>query len=112
MRMKAAMFILLSSLVLTWGCASNRRDEPFTRAVDVSDPKVLLGQRVFYQNCNVCHPGGSAGYGPSLNAAAPADWYIKLRVRSGWGAMPAFDDNRLPDSKLDAVVAYLQALRS
>jgi mono/diheme cytochrome c family protein len=105
-----AVFLLLGLLVLPLACVSaNRRGEPFTRAVDVSDPKINLGQRVFYQHCNVCHPGGSAGYGPSLNAAALPNWYIHLRVRNGLGAMPAFDENHLSSTELDAVAVYVQA---
>jgi len=97
--------------ILTAGCASNRRDEPFTRSPDVSKPDVHLGQIVFYQNCNVCHPGGSSGYGPSLNALAAPAWYVHFRVRNGLGAMPSFDQNKLSEARLNAVTIYLKALR-
>src|SRR5271155_610298 len=79
------------------GCGSDRRDEPFTDSVNLSDPKIVLGQRVFMRNCNQCHPGGSAGMGPSLNNQNLFAWYIKLKVRSGGGGMPAFSVDRVTD---------------
>jgi mono/diheme cytochrome c family protein len=99
-------------MICSAGCSSSRRDEPFTRQLDVSrDPKLFLGQYTFYQNCNVCHPGGSAGFGPALNHLPLPAWFIKSRVRNGLGAMPPFDENRLPADRLDAVASYLKALR-
>lgn len=111
---RAAVFLWLGAgilaLALAAGCAAGRRDEPFTRALDVSNPRLALGQRVFCRNCNICHPGGAAGYGPPIADPALPGWYISLRVRNGLGAMPPFDQNRLPQEELDAVVNYLQAL--
>ena len=109
--MKSKLFLLLGGAIVLAGCATSaRRGEPFTAAPNVSDPKLALGQRVFFANCNACHPGGDAGYGPSLRNKQDADWFIRLQVRSGLGAMPPFEENHLTNDRLEAVVAYVQAL--
>jgi mono/diheme cytochrome c family protein len=99
-------------VIIPAGCGSDRRDEPFTESVNLSDPKMVLGQKIFMRNCNQCHPGGSAGLGPSLNNRSLFAWYIKLKVRSGGGGMPAFSQDRVTDTQLDAVTEYLLELRA
>ncbi|HTW94358.1 MAG TPA: cytochrome c [Tepidisphaeraceae bacterium] len=117
MAIRRAIFFATAILTMVFallpaGCGSDRRDEPFTRSVDVSDGKVALGQRVFMRNCNQCHPGGSAGLGPSLNNKQLFAWYIKFRVRHGGEGMPAFSADRVSDSQLDAATDYLLQLRA
>ena len=110
-RLKSA-FALAAACALLCACATSRHGEPFQHEPNFSgDVKLSLGQRVFYENCNVCHPGGNAGYGPSLFDRALPAWYVRFQVRSGLGAMPAFDDNRLPQAKLEAVTAYIERIR-
>jgi mono/diheme cytochrome c family protein len=77
----------------------------------LADPKLVAGRQIFMANCYECHPGGSAGLGPSLNDKPLPAFAIRTQVRKGFGAMPAFDEGRIPDPDLDNVVAYLQMLR-
>ena len=110
---RGIIFSVAATLIVAAGCATGRRGEPFTRDPQLKDAQLALGQRVFYRNCNVCHPAGSAGYGPSLvDQAYLPGWEITFQVRNGLGAMPPFDENRLPQAELDAVVRYIETLRA
>jgi mono/diheme cytochrome c family protein len=109
---KGPTFIVLAaSIAWAAGCGSSRRDEPFTRSLDVADPRLALGQQAFAANCNQCHPGGAGGTGPALNDKVIPGLLIRLQVRTGRGEMPAFDKNQVSDEQLDGIVDYLQALR-
>ena len=109
---RLAIAWVLAPLFLAWiiGC-SGRRSEPLRGAVDISDPKVAHGQQVYMNRCDKCHPGGDAGLGPSLNNKPLPGFMVSFQARHGMGAMPAFTDEELPRPELDAVVAYLKALR-
>jgi mono/diheme cytochrome c family protein len=111
MSARGAIFVSLAAAILLAGCASARRDEPVTPPLDVKDPRLALGQRVFAANCDQCHVGGAGGYGPSLNDKLLPTFYIELRVRDGLGAMPPFGRDRITDEQLDAVAAYIQAIQ-
>jgi mono/diheme cytochrome c family protein len=99
--------VALGALVAATGCAPSYRGEPFAGPLDVTAPAVAEGQRSFARHCQQCHPGAQAGLGPSIR---PSPLLIRLQVRHGLGAMPAFDEDRLPDAELDAVIAYLMEL--
>jgi mono/diheme cytochrome c family protein len=95
------------------GCGDARRDPPKTQQPFVpQNEQVALGQKVFMTHCYQCHPGGSGGLGPAINDKPLPENLIKLQVRQGLGAMPAFDQRRIPDEELDAIPAYLKALRA
>lgn len=107
-----AMVMTLAPFFLVWlqGC-SGRRSEPLRGALNVSDPQVAHGQQVYMSRCDKCHPGGDAGLGPSLNNKPLPGFMVAFQARHGMGAMPAFTAEELPRPDLDAVVAYLKALR-
>jgi mono/diheme cytochrome c family protein len=92
-------------------CGQPRRDAPYTEPVAVNDPHVARGQQLFMFNCNQCHPGGSAGLAPGINDKPLPEFLIKTQIRKGMGAMPGFDEQRLSDQDVDAIVTYLKALR-
>ncbi|HYE21089.1 MAG TPA: cytochrome c [Tepidisphaeraceae bacterium] len=94
------------------GCAAAaRREEPLVGEFTSTDPHVIEGQRVFMARCHQCHPGGRAGLGPGINDKPLPGPLIKLQVRKGLGAMPAFDEARISDAQLDRLVKYLAALK-
>ena len=103
--------ILLLLLAALAGCSTSRREEPLAGPLPLADPQLVNGRQVFMANCYECHPGGSAGLGPSLNDKPLPAFAIRTQVRKGFGAMPAFDDTRIPQPDLDNLVAYLQMLR-
>jgi mono/diheme cytochrome c family protein len=107
--------LLAMSLATGSGCATNnaRRDDLVAAPLNLNDAKLATGRRVFVANCNVCHPGGAAGLGPSLNDRHMLfDFMIARQVRKGRGAMPKFSKQRISDEQLDALVAYLDAMRA
>lgn len=109
---RLAIAMACAPFFLAWiaGC-SGRRGEPLRGALDVSDPAVAHGQQVYMSRCDKCHPGGDAGLGPSLNNKPLPGFMMAFQARHGLGAMPAFTSEELPRADLDAVVAYLKALR-
>lgn len=107
------MLVTLSAggLVLA-GCASARRSEPLVGPFVPASAEVARGERVFMTHCHLCHPGGAAGLGPSLNDKPLPAFAIRTQVRAGLGAMPAFAAAEIAPADLDALVAYLRARRA
>lgn len=93
-----------------FACGSARRSEPITAPLVLDDIE-FAGRRVFQHSCYTCHIQGEGGLGPSLNEKALPAFAIRFQVRHGWGAMPAFTADEISDEDLDALVAYVQALR-
>jgi mono/diheme cytochrome c family protein len=71
------------------------------------------GETIFAQYCNVCHPGGNRGAGPSLILEAPrlSDAQIKSTVRNGKDRMPGFGPSAISDADLDGLVQYIRAMK-
>jgi mono/diheme cytochrome c family protein len=90
-------------------CVASRQSEPVTGKPTPLDAKELAGQRVFMRDCNGCHPQGDGGLGPALNDKPVPAAAIKLQVREGLGAMPAFDEREITSEELDALVAFMSA---
>jgi mono/diheme cytochrome c family protein len=61
------------------------------------------------RDCNGCHPQGAGGLGPALNDKPVPAAAIKLQVRQGMGAMPAFAESEISAEELDQLVAFLSA---
>lgn len=105
---------LLLSLVLPLavvGCGTARRDVPVAGPMNIADPQVAQGERVFMRMCSPCHPRGEAGLGPAINNKPLPDFLIKFQVRHGLGAMPAFGKKTLSEPDLRAIVAYLDHMK-
>jgi mono/diheme cytochrome c family protein len=79
--------------------------------MQISDPKVMRGRFVFSKNCHQCHPGGEAGLGPALNNKPAPVFLMKTQVRVGLGAMPGFNKDQISRDDLNALMAYVIALR-
>jgi len=88
-------------------------------AIPVLSPShdLTRGRVVFEENCQACHGatgnGAVAGFGwiaPPLPIAT--DEQVAEAVRFGPGIMPRFDAHAIPQRDLDALVAYVHALRT
>jgi mono/diheme cytochrome c family protein len=69
------------------------------------------GERLFMRHCHACHPGGEAGLAPGIADKPLPRALMRLQVRAGVGAMPAFSEEELPAGDLDALLDYVAALR-
>ena len=113
MTARRALPALLAALLATafFGCASARRSEPVAGPLRETYPEVSRGEMSFAAHCQTCHTFGERSFAPALNNKPAPGWLIKLQVRVGLGAMPAFSKSQLSPRDLDAIVAYLKALR-
>ena len=103
--------IVSSILVLLAACGTARRSAPLIGAPQLKTEEQRQGKALFLTWCHQCHPGGEAGLGPALNDKPAPGPMIKLQVRSGLGAMPAFSDDKISSDDLDKIVEYMIALR-
>jgi mono/diheme cytochrome c family protein len=112
-RTLSALALLLAGTgaLLALPSCSERRSEPIAGPLRDSSPLVRQGEIAFDRNCSYCHPGGEKGLAPAINNKPLPGFMIKLQVRHGLGAMPAFSRRELPPEELDAIVHYLKALR-
>ena len=90
-------------------CGASRQSPPLQHEPAVLNQEALLGQRVFMRECNGCHPQGDGGLGPALNDKPVPVAAIKLQVRQGLGAMPAFSEREISAQELDALLAFMSA---
>jgi mono/diheme cytochrome c family protein len=95
---------------LLFACGSPRRSEPLVGAPQLASVQERHGEVLFFRFCHQCHPGGEAGLGPSINNKPPMP-LVRLQVRKGLGAMPAFPEAIIPERDLDALLAYFDRLR-
>jgi mono/diheme cytochrome c family protein len=104
------LMVLFWAGVLLCGCGSARRGEPFTGPLVLSE-EAQRGQVLFMRHCHQCHPGGEAGLAPAINDKPLPGFLTRFQVRHGLGAMPAFSKDDIGDAEVDAIVAYLSALK-
>ena len=72
------------------------------------------GQMVFARYCNVCHPGGQRGSGPSLVGVA-SNWpdnRLTHTVRNGENRMPPFSTASISDADLTDLIAYVRTIKA
>ena len=101
----------LAVILMTASCGSARRGEPLVGPIALTTPAEMHGEKVFMAHCSFCHPKGETGLGPAINDKPLPGFLIKTQVRSGLGAMPAFSRADISPDDLDAIVAYLMAIR-
>lgn len=111
MNARSRLVLLACAALLLAACTSARRSQPVTGQPPPAGPELSEGRRAFMHHCHECHPGGDAGLGPAINNKPLPAGLIKFQVRQGLGVMPAFDREHLGDAELDAIAAYLIALR-
>jgi mono/diheme cytochrome c family protein len=104
-------FVFLASVAIA-ACSSSRRSEPILGPPPLKTPEEKQGEVLFMKFCHQCHPGGAGGLGPGLNNKPVPAAAIRLQTREGMGAMPAFGKDEIKDPELDAIIAYMMAIRS
>lgn len=109
---RAAAFGALAALTVAFsGCYPLRRAEPIVGPMALSDPHLLRGRLLYDRWCYKCHLEGEGGMSPALNDKPLPRPLIRLQVRVGLGAMPAFGPQQISDDELDAIADYVVALR-
>src|SRR5687768_6696537 len=101
----------LSSVLLVGACTTARKTEPLAPPLNLSDPKVAHGQKVFFQHCHQCHPHGQGGLGPAIVNKPLPEFLMNFQVRHGLGTMPSFGANKIPPPDMDALMEYIKAVR-
>jgi mono/diheme cytochrome c family protein len=109
--MKWYLATVILVLSITLAACSARRGEPLYGPLPTTTAAVENGQQVFMRECHQCHPGGEAGLGPSINDKPLPGFLMRLQVRRGIGAMPAFSQNEISPQELDDLVLFLKELR-
>jgi mono/diheme cytochrome c family protein len=104
--------IVAAACILVVACGTARRSEPIAGPLPVSDPQVAQGRIVFMRHCNQCHNEGEASLGPALNNVPAPPFLVRIQIRNGLGAMPAFPPEKISDAEMDALLAYVLALRA
>ena len=105
-----SVFVLLAIGSVVLSCSA-RRGEPMKGPLPITSVAVGDGQKVFMRECHQCHPGGEAGLGPAINNKPLPGFMIRLQVRNGLGAMPAFSQNEISTKEMDDLLEFLKALR-
>jgi mono/diheme cytochrome c family protein len=101
--------VVLGTLMLA-ACGAAHRGPPVSElALDTELER--SGQRQFMKLCHECHPHGAGGLGPAINNKPLPAPTIRLQIRQGLGAMPAFGNDELDDTEVEAIIGYLKALR-
>ncbi|NUQ74395.1 MAG: cytochrome c [Polyangiaceae bacterium] len=107
-----AVFVGLALAALATGCGSSRRSAAIHGPPPLKTPAEKQGEVLFMRFCHQCHPHGSGGLGPGLNNKPAPAAAIRLQIREGMGAMPAFGKDEIKDPEVDAIIAYMLAIRS
>jgi mono/diheme cytochrome c family protein len=102
--------VVAIGLGLATACVPTSRG-PALEPLVAPDARVVRGERVFAAACHACHPHALAGLGPGIIDRPVPGWLVRLQVRVGVGVMPAFSEVEIDEDDLDALVAYLAALR-
>ena len=75
--------------------------DPYAGAIASTD--VALGETKYTARCGGCHNNGA----PALANIGWTVERLRRQIREGAGEMPAISAERLPDSDMEAVLAYL-----
>jgi len=106
--------IAAAAMTIAAGCGSARKGDLSEQRFK-EDPQLATGRISFMHNCNQCHVQGGPGLGPGIIDKPLPAAAMKLQVRTsvvGAGTMPKFGPEKIPDQELDAIIKYIQVLRS
>ena len=102
--------VTVAALAMTT-CGPQRRGALVGAPVTPDTVAERRGERLFYQHCSKCHPGGESGLGPALNDKPLPEIAIETQIRKGLGAMPSFSEHHLSDEEVDAIAEFVIELR-
>lgn len=105
------LFLIAGAVLLLAACGSPYRGEPLGTAPALGTQAHEEGRALFDRFCSECHPGGAAGLAPGINNKPLPGWLVRAQVRIGMGAMPPFSREMISADELDAIVAYVLALK-
>ncbi len=104
-------FIFIGCLVVLFSCSTLKKDEPSIGTPTLNTANAKMGQELFMERCQKCHPGGETGLGPSLINKNLPGLLIRFQVRHGLGTMPAFSKKEISKKDLRGIILYLKELR-
>lgn len=102
---------LMMFVLLLTACGSARRGEPIVGPLPVVSAEIREGHILYMKHCQQCHPGGEAGLGPALTDKPLPAFLMRIQVRHGFGAMPAFSEDEISPTELEDLLGYLKELR-
>src|SRR5215213_7588597 len=86
---RACLLVLVLILTTTMAaCGDSTSQTPGATAIPTLEKP--RGEALFMRYCNVCHPGGGRGSGPSLKSLPLTREDISAYIRHGKGRMPGF----------------------
>src|SRR5688572_3582983 len=105
--------LIMAVVLAVGGCGGKtHRVQPSAPELRPTSVEVAHGERLFQKFCYQCHPAGAAGLGPAIIDMPLPEIAIRTQIRTGVGAMPAFDESWMTDEEVAAVAEYVQALRA
>jgi mono/diheme cytochrome c family protein len=111
MKTQPVLILVGVSCGLLFSACVARKTEPLAPPLNLSDPKVAHGQKVFFQHCHQCHPHGQGGLGPAIVNKPLPEFLMKFQVRHGLGTIPNFGADKIPPADLEALMEYIKAVR-
>lgn len=94
-------------LIAVASCGTVRQEATMLGALPALTDVERRGEIVFMERCHKCHPHGEAGLGPAINGKPLPSPLMRLQIRKGLGAMPAFGDALITAAQLDDLLDYL-----
>lgn len=72
--------------------------------------QVRAGRMVFDRVCGVCHPEGEEDIGPDIRRKWLTVARMRRMIRNGQGRMRPIPARRLPEARMDDLMAYLSTM--
>ena len=72
--------------------------------------RVRRGRQTFDRFCDTCHPGGEEDIGPTIRRIHFPVARMQRQIRQGSGRMRPIPPGRLPDDRIDDLMAYLSTI--
>lgn len=106
--------LLAGAMVVVYGCSGSGSSggttaytiEQFQYPLESTD--VATGEVVYAEYCEGCHPGGESGDGPRIIDEGYSPAKMRWQIRTGAKDMPAFGPDKIPNDKLEALLAYTE----